>query len=339
LAEERALRVGLIGAGAIGRLRARAIRRVPELRLVAVADVREDLARALAIEHGARTLRDGKALAESPDVDAVILSTPPASHAALGLACLAAGKHLLCEKPLASTVEDCSALVRAAEEGGLRLATGFNLRYTRAARLARRLLDAGAIGALDHIRSFHGHPGGKEFTHDWVYDRRVTGGGALMDNGIHLIDLTRWFLGEVEEIKGFATNHTWRKEGCEDNGFLLLRNREGRVATLQASWTEWQGYGYRLEIYGTEGFIRFGYPPLHLVHGRRAHDGRARVKRHFFSDYQLWERVRGWEWGLVETLVLDLAGWAKAIAAGLPSPITGRDGLEAVRIALSAEWT
>lgn len=334
------IRVGLIGAGMIGRLRARALAKLPGLRLVAVADAREDLARSLAGTDGAiKVFRDGAALAGEPSVEAVILSTPPASHEPLGLACLTARKHLLCEKPLATTVSACEALVRAAATAGVTLATGFNLRYTRAALLARRLLDSGAIGELDHIRAFHGHPGGKEFTHDWVQDRNITGGGALMDNGIHLIDLTRWFLGDVQTVKGFATNHVWRKEGCEDNGFLLLKNARGRVATLQASWTEWRGYGYRVEIYGTEGFMRFGYPPMCLLHGRRTPTGQLKVTRHLFTSYQLQERLFGWEWGLVETLVADLRGWATAIAAGTPPPITGRDGLEAVRIAQSAEFS
>ena len=162
------------------------------------------------------------------NADAIILAVPPAFHEKLGLACLRAGKHLLSEKPLATTVESCEALVGAAVEAGVSLATGFNLRYTRAAVLARRLLDEGAIGQLDHIRAFHGHPGGGEFTHNWICDASVSGGGALMDNGIHLIDLTRWFLGGVQNTHGFATNHVWQKPGCEDNGFLLLQSDAGR---------------------------------------------------------------------------------------------------------------
>src|SRR5687768_14347435 len=173
------LRVGLIGAGEIGRLRARAMAEVPGLRLVAVADVRQDLARqAAGPGEGVRLFSDGKELAGQTDVDAVIVSTPPNSHEVLGRACLAAGKHVMIEKPLAPTVEACAALLEAAAAAKRTIATGFNLRYTPAAALARRLLDEGTIGALDHIRSFHGHPGGSEFTHDWVHDRKVTGGGA-----------------------------------------------------------------------------------------------------------------------------------------------------------------
>lgn len=332
------IRTGIIGAGMMGSLRARAVSQVGELRLVAVADLREELARAAACgQRGVRVIQDGRMLAEDPEVDAVILSTPPASHEALGTLCLRAGKHLLCEKPLATTPRGCEALIEAAHSAGVSLATGFNLRYTRAARLARRLLDEGAIGELDHIRAFHGHPGGKEFTHDWVHDRSVSGGGALMDNGIHLIDLTRWFLGDVHQVAGFATHHTWRMAGCEDNGFLLLKNSRGRVAALQASWTEWRGYGYRLEIYGTQGFIRFGYPPLFLVHGRRTPGARPKVRRFWFSAYQIAERLRGWQWGLVETLVQELRSWARALLTGSPVPVGGLDGLEAVRIAQSAE--
>jgi predicted dehydrogenase len=334
----QSLRVGLIGAGMIGQLRARALAQVPEIRLVAVADPQEALARRVADAFpGIRIFSDGMALAEDSEVEAVILATPPAFHEYQGLACLTAGKHLLCEKPLAITVAACETLVRAAEEAGVSLATGFNLRYTRAARLARQLLESGGIGELDHIRAFHGHPGGKEFTHAWVFDRSKSGGGALMDNGIHLIDLTRWFLGEVQDVVGYASNHTWHKPGCEDNGFLLLRNAHGRVATLQASWTEWRGYGYRLEIYGTQGFIRFGYPPLHLIHGQRRADGTVKVRRHFFPAYQVLERVRGWEWGLVETLTEDVRAWALALSTGSTPPISGLDGLEAVRIAQAAE--
>ena len=280
---------------------------------------------------------EGLELAQSDLVDAVVISTPPVSHESLGLACLAAGKHVLCEKPLATSSEACQRLVDAAQQFGVCLATGFNLRYTPAAQLARELLDKGAIGELDHIRAFHGHPGGQEFKNHWICDSAVSGGGALMDNGIHLIDLTRYFLGNVEQVVGYATDHTWEKDGCEDNGFLLLKNSEGRVATLQASWTEWRGYGYRLEIYGTHGFIRFGYPPLYLFHGRRSPDGRITIKRHFFPLYQVQERLRGWQWSLVKTLVQDLNGWAEAIANGSEAPIGGFDGLEAVRIAQSVK--
>ena len=332
------IRVGLIGAGFIGQMRVQALAKMPELfRLTAVADAREDLARALA-GAGVKSFADARVLADDPEIDAVVLSTPPASHAELGVPCLRAGRHLFVEKPLAATVRECEALVEGAGASGVCLATGFTLRQTPAAKLARRLVAEGAVGELDYIRAFHGHKGGKDFGPAWITDRAMTGGGTLMDNGIHMIDLARWFLGDVQSFSGMSSNHSWRKVGCEDNGFVLMRSTAGRIASVQGSWTEWRGYGWRMEIFGTAGVIRFGFPPLWLTLWRGT-PGEKMTARHFpFLLYQVKERLKGWRWSLVEQLVGDLRDWGEAIRAGKPAPASGRDGLEAVRIALATEF-
>lgn len=333
------LRVALIGAGFIGRMRAAAIARLPQhLRLVAVADEREDLARAIAGDR-ARAGTDALALATADDVDAVVLSTPPVSHAAIGVACLQAGKHLLVEKPLAASVAECERLVDAADRTGVCLATGFTLRQTPATQLARRLVDEGRIGEIDHVRAFHGHRGGKDFGPAWITDHAMTGGGTLMDNGIHMIDMARWFLGGADTALGLASNHSWRKPGCEDNGFVLMRNAAGRIASVHSSWTEWRGYGWRMEIFGTAGAIRFGFPPLWLTLWTGRPGERMKSRQFPFLGYQLRERLQGWQWSLIETLVGDLRDWAEAARAGAPAPSSGRDGLESVRIAMQARST
>ncbi len=329
------IRVGLVGAGMIGRFRARALARTVELRLAGIADETIESARSLASAEGVPVFDSAEALATDAGIDAVIVSTPPAGHAPVGLACLRAGKHVLVEKPLARTVEECERLVAAADTAGLCLATGFTLRKTPAAKLAKRLVERGQVGELDHLRAFHGHGGGKDFGPPWILDAEVSGGGTLMDNGIHMIDLVRWFLGDVAESTGMASAHTWKKRGCEDNGFVLMRSTKGQIGLVHSSWTEWKGYGYRVEVYGTEGAVCFGYPPLWLVHHRIRSGGRTRVRRHFFPRYQVEERLRGWQWSLVETLADDQRDWAAAIRAGSEAPASGRDGLESVRI---AQW-
>ena len=332
------LQLGLIGAGATGQLRARALRRLPQARLVAVADQNQELAKAVAAEHpGVRVVREPESLAKDSAIDGVIISTPPVSHETLGLKCLRAGKHVLCEKPLAISVTACQRLVDAALDAGLVLATGFTLRQTPAARLARRLVDSGAIGTLDHVRAFHGHSGAEYFGPSWTLDSAITGGGTLMDGGIHMIDLLRWFLGDAQTVVGFATGHVWRMPGCEDNGFLLIQNADGRIGQLHSSWTEWRGYRYRVELYGEEGYVRFGYSPLWLVHARAKPGERPKIQRHFFPRYQILERLRGWRWSVEETLVRDTADWLHAISTESEAPASGRDGLEAVRIAQSVE--
>ncbi len=336
---EGPLRVGLIGAGMIGKLRARALALMPgEVQLVAVADPREAQARAVAGDSGARVVSDGKALASDGAIDAVILSTPPRSHVPLGLPCLQAGKHLLVEKPLAATVADCEQLVAAADKAGVRLATGYTLRQSPAALLARRLVDEGAIGEVDHVRAFHGHKGGADFGPDWITQVEQTGGGTLMDNGIHMIDLARWFLGDIASFKGYGSNSAWKKPGCEDNGFVLMRDTRGRIASVQGSWTEWRGYGYRMEIFGTRGMIQFSFPPLLLTLHQGEPGHRMKKTRHLFPMYQVLERVKGWQWSLVDSLVKDTHDWCEAIRTGTEPPASGRDGLEGVRIARSIEF-
>lgn len=332
------LRVGLIGAGTIGKMRAQALAKIPEIfQLVAIADTNNDLAQKLA-GYGVKCFADPIELANDPQVDAVILSTPPVSHGPIGLACLHAGKHLLVEKPLAASVQECEDLVNAAEKAGVCLATGFTLRQTPAARLAKKLLVEGAIGELDHIRALHGHKGGKDFGPLWITENKVTGGGTLMDNGIHLIDLARWFLGDTETFMGMASNNVWQKPGCEDNGFVLMRSAAGRIASVQGSWTEWRGYGWRMEIFGSSGAIRFGFPPLWLTHWQGTPGEKMKSKHYPFLKYQITERLRGWQWSLIETLVGDLADWGEAIRASKVAPASGRDGLESVRIALCTDF-
>ena len=148
------LRIGMIGAGMIGKMRARALEQMSgEAQLVAIADPREEEARAIAGNGDIRVVADGRQLAEDDGVDAIILCTPPALHVPLGLPCLEGGKHLLVEKPLASTVAECEQLVAAADAAGVRLATGYTLRQTPAARKAKELIAQGAIGEVDHIRA------------------------------------------------------------------------------------------------------------------------------------------------------------------------------------------
>ncbi|MDQ3187373.1 MAG: Gfo/Idh/MocA family oxidoreductase [Pseudomonadota bacterium] len=330
------LRVGIVGAGFIGKMRVQAIGKMPDMfRLVAVVDERIELAQALAGSQ-ATSGTDPLALAADPNIDAVIISTPPVSHATIGVPCLRAGKHLLIEKPLAATVQECEALVDAAERARVCLATGFTLRQTPAARLARQLIADGAIGQIDHIRAFHGHKGGKDFGPAWITDHAMTGGGSLMDNGIHMIDMARWFLGGTETIMGLASNHSWHKNGCEDNGFVLMRNAAGQIASVQGSWTEWRGYRWRMEVYGTVGAIRFSFPPLWLTLWRGTPGEKMKAKHYPFAAFQIQERLHGWQWSLVETLIGDLRDWGEAIRAGVPAPASGHDGLESVRIALCA---
>jgi predicted dehydrogenase len=327
-------RIGLIGSGITGQLRARAVRQIAHARLVALAGADPKEAEAIHREHpGLRILADGESLAREDEIDGAVITTAAATHQPLALACLRAGKHVLCEKPLAVTIEACQRLIDAARVAQRCLATGFFLRHSPAARLARQLVDSGTIGRVNHVRVFHGHSGTEYFGPNWKVDVKQTGGGCLMDGGNHLIDMLRWFLGDVSEIVGFATESVWRQRGCEDNGFLLMRTADGRVGQVHASWSEWRGYRYSVDVYGTDGYVRFGYSPLWLVHATGKRGERMKVRRHIFPAFQVIERLRGWQWSVAKMQEADLRDWIEAAASGSEAPASGRDGLEAVRAA------
>jgi len=328
------MRLGLIGCGIVGALRAAAIGRLGSVRLVAVSDVDETRAMTVGGAYGAGIEADWRSLVDRADIDGVIVATPPPLHAEMCIEALTAGKHVLCEKPLARKPDECHKILEAAEAAGRVLATGFNYRFYPAIKKARSILDSGLIGELDHIRSYAGHPGGKEFTHPWVHDVGVMGGGALMDNGIHIIDLTQYFLGGVAEIKGFSTGNVWNYPGCEDNGFALLRSPEGKVAILQASWTEWRGYRFGIDLYGTRGCVRASYPPM-LTHVTCVKEtgGRPRKKIHCFPALQVAERIWSYRWTAVRSFMEEIESFMRTVE-GVRTPLaTGCEGLRAVEIA------
>ncbi|HHT9119316.1 MAG TPA: Gfo/Idh/MocA family protein [Candidatus Hypogeohydataceae bacterium YC41] len=328
------MRFGLIGCGWAGLLRAEAIARMAEFHLVAVADKDLPRARALTDVYGAVVESDWHTLVSREDLDVVIVSTPPPFHPEMCIEALEHRKHVLCEKPLARTPVECRQILEAAERNNRLVATGFNYRFYPPIVKAREILDSGSIGELDHIRSYAGHPGGSEFTHTWVHDVHVMGGGTLLDNGIHIIDLTRYFLGEVAEVKGYVTDRVWGFSGCEDNGFALLRSPVGKVAFIQASWSEWRGYRFWIELYGTHGCVRASYPPMltRVVWVDRS-DGRRRSSIYLFPKLQLAEILRSYRWTGLQSFVQELQAFTQAIQ-GKKTPLAlGFDGLRAVQIA------
>lgn len=329
------MRFGLLGAGCIGQLRAQALAQLPGATLGAVADVNPAAAARLAAPAGARVVPGLEQLLALGEIDAVIVSTPPQFHEPAVLAALAAGKHVLCEKPLASSLEASRRMVQAARTHGKILTTGFNHRYFPAIQFLKKTLAAGTIGQLNHVRAFAGHEGLSQFRSAAEHDPKVIGGGALLDVGIHLIDLTAYILGDVREVYGVATGTVWNLPGAEDNGFALLRSSAGAVATLHASWTEWKGYRFYLEAYGDRGMVRAYYAPMtHLLICMDQPGGVRRRSRSFYPLNIIREKLFGWQGTVVETFRQELADFSALAAGGNPPTIAdGFAGFRAIEIA------
>ena len=244
------LRAAIIGCGLIGEKRARAL---PSGALGVCCDTDAARAEALAKKYGAAVTTDWRKAVRDGAIDIVIVSTTHDRLAELTAAAAAAGKHVLVEKPAALRAGQLDAAIEAAARTRVCVRVGFNHRYHRAFRQARALVDAGALGALTHCRARYGHGGRPGYESEWRADPRIAGGGEAIDQGLHLIDLSRWFLGDFSDVGGFTETYFWNMP-VEDNMFLLMRTRERRVALLHASWTEWKNL-FSFELFGKVGKI------------------------------------------------------------------------------------
>jgi predicted dehydrogenase len=241
--------IGIIGCGLIGQKRAKALGTGG--RLIACADVDATRAANLAKSAGASAFSDWRELLKLPEVQIVVIATLHDSLAEITLAAIRAGKHVLVEKPAARSADELEPVLKAAQEQGVLVRVGFNHRYHRALLQAKKIVDSGELGELMFIRARYGHGARVGYDREWRADPVLSGGGELIDQGPHLIDLSRWFLGDFVDVQGFAHTFYWDMP-VDDNGFMILKTSRQQVAFLHASCTEWKNL-FSMEIYGKVG--------------------------------------------------------------------------------------
>jgi predicted dehydrogenase len=246
--------VALIGAGLQARRRAAPIAEDRRFKIATVIDRDEAKAKRLAEAYGAAAGTDWRAAVADPSIEIVQVLTYPDSHAEISIAALEAGKHVLCEKPLTRTEDEARALVAAAERSGRILKCGFNHRHHPAVLEAHRLFEAGAIGKPAFGRARYGIGGRQGVEKEWRSDPAIVSGGQLMEQGIHVIDLFRWFLGDVSRVTGFTSTTRWPIAPLEDNGFALLETAAGAIASVHSSLTQWTNL-FEFEVYGEKGSL------------------------------------------------------------------------------------
>jgi predicted dehydrogenase len=249
----------VVGCGLIGAKRAHSAK--DTVRIAAFCDIDLERAKALArTVPGADASDDWRATVRRPDIDLVFVATVHDMLAPIAAEAAAAGKHVLIEKPGARRKSELAPVREAARQTGALVRVGFNHRYHRAFRKAREIFESGVMGDMMYIRARYGHGGRPGYDKEWRAVPERSGGGELVDQGMHLIDLARWFLGDFREVKGMIGTWFWDMP-VEDNAFLLMRTAAGQVASLHASWTEWKnlfsfeisGHNAKLEITGLGG--------------------------------------------------------------------------------------
>ncbi|MBM3256781.1 MAG: Gfo/Idh/MocA family oxidoreductase [Candidatus Liptonbacteria bacterium] len=248
------IKLALVGAGGIGKIWADALKQAKEFEVKAVVDI--DAAKAKTIADGfpgAAIYGDIKEALEKGDFEAVVIATPHAFLAPISKSALEAGKHVLCEKPTGISSAEVAENLRLAASAKRIYMIGFNHRYHPAYMEAKKLVDKGEIGKVICVRARYGFGGRAGYEKEWRFDKKISGGGELIDQGMHMIDMARWFMGDFVDALGFAENLFWGGE-VEDNGFLLLRTADKRVAQIHVSWTNWE-WVHSFEIFGDKGYL------------------------------------------------------------------------------------
>ena len=321
------MKVGIVGCGQIGRRRAEVVHSSPVDEVVIVADNDETRSNALGADMHCRSVTDWRVLTEDPQIEAVIVATSHDALAPIAVHALRQGKHVLVEKPMGRSAEEATAVVAEASPIQV-IKVGFNHRHHPGLSTARSLVAQDAIGRLLYIRCRYGHGGRPGYDQEWRADRKRSGGGELMDQGIHAVDLGRWFLGDFTEASGMVSTYVWGTSAAdsdnrvEDNAFALFRAVGGQTMSLHASWTEWKNL-FSFEIFGEEGHLLIdglggSYGAERLTIGRRNMKGGPPE-----------EEVESFA-GPDDSWALEWEEFTDAIIEGRQPLANGRDGLAAL---------
>lgn len=251
--KQEAYNVAIIGAGLVGRKRAEALNKSKIGRLLVTVDVNQGASESLAKEFGGETESDWLQAVNRKEISLVAVATVNKFLASICIASLKNGKHVLCEKPLGRNSRESEKIVEAATNNKVVLKTGFNHRYHPAIFRAKKLADNGTIGNIYYIRCIYGHGGRPGYEKEWRASKDLCGGGELLDQGVHVIDLFRWFLGEFEEVFGQINTFYWNMK-VEDNAFAMFKTNRKQVALMHTSWTQWKNK-FLFEIFGKKGYL------------------------------------------------------------------------------------
>ncbi len=271
------IKIGIIGCGKIAQ-----VRHIPEYldnenaELAGYFDLNHDRAAALAEEFGGKAYVSTEALLADPHIDAVSVCTANHTHADITIAALKAGKHVLCEKPMATTLEDCEAMVKTAHESGKFLMLGHNQRLTKAHVKAKELIEDGLIGDIVSFRTTFGHGGPETWSIDpgrnvWFFDKNKASMGAMADLGIHKTDVIHFLTGQsIVETTAKLNTLDKRYEngepiGVDDNAICVYKLEKGAVGTMTASWTYYGEEDNSTILYGTKGIMRIYDDPVYSI--------------------------------------------------------------------------
>jgi UDP-N-acetylglucosamine 3-dehydrogenase len=329
------IKIGIIGAGTVVRVRhLPETQSCPDAEVGAICDVVESRANEMAEQYHCKAYTDYKEMIQDPDLDAIIVAATNTTHAEMSIAALKAGKHVMCEKPMATSLEDARKMIEAARETGKKLMIAHNQRLEPANIKAREIIQSGRLGKVLTFTSVFGHPGSESWAIDgaktWFYKKAITGLGVLGDLAIHKLDLQRWILDDnyIEATAYLDTLNKTYPSGelidVEDNALCLLKTEKGAMGTMIASWT-YQKEDNSTTIYCQKGVVEIYKDPEFplVVH----HD---------------WQRGEYYKLGKKSTNVEQVKtgiddAFIEAIVNDTPVPVPGEEGYKALEAVIACK--
>ena len=254
---ETVVGIGILGCGNIASIHAQAIRLVPALNLVSVCSRSRESAECLGAKLGVAAYSDLKVFLSDPALRAVSICTPSGTHSDLGIAAAGAGKHVLVEKPIDVSLEKADALIQACDSARVRLAVAFQSRHLDAPRLLKSAVESGRLGKPiiggAHIKWYRK----PEYyaSNSWRGTLAIDGGGALINQAIHTVDLLRWIMGPATDVSAYSDRLLHRGIEAEDTLVAVVRFENGALAVIEATTSAYPGFKRRVEITGTEGTV------------------------------------------------------------------------------------
>ncbi|HYK74500.1 MAG TPA: Gfo/Idh/MocA family oxidoreductase [Pseudoneobacillus sp.] len=326
------IRVGVIGCGSIAKHR-----HLPEyvrneqVEIVAVCDIVENRVNEFAAQYGAKAYTSYEELLADQNVDAVSVCTPNYLHAPVSVAALNAGKHVLCEKPMATSREEAEMMIEAANKCGKKLMIAHNQRFVPSHQKARKLIESGEVGKIYSFRTAFGHGGPEGWSADgkdsWFFKKEEAFIGAMGDLGVHKTDLLRFLLGEeFVEVGAFIETSAKKNATVDDTAVCVLKTESGIIGTLAASWSYVSKEDNSTIIYGEKAILRLEDDPNHSLV--------VQYKNGEVVKYELGAIQTNESGGQRSSQVIN--HFINAIVQDIEPPVTGEEGMKSLQVVLSA---
>ena len=320
------MRVAIIGAGLQCKRRLPVLVESKEVEIKVIVSKTKEHAEIMASTVGCESSNNWKNTVIREDIDVVLVLTPPNSHSEISLMAMRHGKHVLCEKPLARTLPEAEKMVKVANETNRILKCGFNHRHHPAIWEAKKRLDSGDFGQPISARARYGICGRPGYENEWRANPKIAAGGHFMEQGVHVLDLFRWFIGSIDEVCGFTSTKYFQNQPMEDNGMVVMRSKNGALAMLHSSLTQWKNL-FSFELLGSDGYFEVqglgsSYGTEKLIIGKRDFEKP-------FQDNVILYRGSDKSWHA------EWNEFTNAIKDGRKVLGDAKDGLEAMRLALA----